>query len=139
MQQPSNQTPSQADLEAQRQKEQQQEEARQSFLSQILAPEARARLSRIALVKAEKARAVEDLIIQAVRTGRIRGGTGAGGKIGEKDVISVLEQVEGTRQAQQVVFQRRHVEEEGESDEESALYAKLGGRSAKQESESDFD
>lgn len=138
MQQPSDRLPSQAELDAQRQREQQQEESRQSLLSQILAPEARARLSRIALVKAEKARAVEDLIIQAVRSGRIRGGTGPGGRIGEKDVISVLEQVEGTKQEQQVIFQRKQVEEE--SDEESALYAKLGGRrSAKQDSESDFD
>lgn len=84
-------------------REQKQEESRQSFLSQILTPEARARLSRIALVKTEKARAVEELIIQAVRTGKIRGGTGPGGKIGEKDVINVLEQVEGTKQEQQVI------------------------------------
>ncbi|EPS63630.1 hypothetical protein M569_11154, partial [Genlisea aurea] len=47
------------------------EEQRQMILAQILTPEARQRLARIALVKPEKARGVEDVIIRAAQVGQI--------------------------------------------------------------------
>ncbi|CAH1765445.1 9058_t:CDS:2, partial [Entrophospora sp. SA101] len=57
------------------------EETRQAMLSQILDNEARERL------KADKARAVEDLLIRMVQTGQIRG------KVSETQLIGLLEQI----------------------------------------------
>lgn len=48
---------------------------------------------RIAMVRTDKARNVEDWLIQAVQAGRVRGGTGPGGQISESDLIGLLEQV----------------------------------------------
>ncbi|KAL3626718.1 hypothetical protein CASFOL_029461 [Castilleja foliolosa] len=47
------------------------EEQRQLMLTQILTSDARARLARIALVKPEKARGVEDVILRAAKMGQI--------------------------------------------------------------------
>jgi programmed cell death protein 5 len=78
------------------------EEKRQLMLTQILSPEARERLSRIALVKPEKARGVEDVVIRAATTGQI------GEKVSEEKLISLLEQI-NTQTAKQtkVTIQRR--------------------------------
>eukprot|EP01063_Lacrimia_lanifica_P016080 TRINITY_DN226_c0_g4_i1.p2 TRINITY_DN226_c0_g4~~TRINITY_DN226_c0_g4_i1.p2 ORF type:complete len:133 (+),score=70.65 TRINITY_DN226_c0_g4_i1:60-401(+) len=59
--------------EQQKQQEQaaQQEMERDSMLRAILDGEARERLKRIACVKPEKARAVENYVIQSVRAGRL--------------------------------------------------------------------
>ncbi|CAG8613597.1 3347_t:CDS:2 [Cetraspora pellucida] len=54
-------------------KKRQQEETRQTLLTQILDNEARERLARISIVKAEKARAVEDLLIRMAQSGQLRG------------------------------------------------------------------
>ncbi|KAF9147079.1 hypothetical protein BGX20_006759, partial [Mortierella sp. AD010] len=51
-------------------KKSQMEEMRRTMLVQILDGEARERLSRIAIVKAEKARAVEDLLIRMAQGGQ---------------------------------------------------------------------
>ncbi|XP_022884560.1 DNA-binding protein DDB_G0278111-like isoform X2 [Olea europaea var. sylvestris] len=63
------------------------EEQRQMMLSQILTSEARARVARIALVKPEKARGVEDVILRAARVGQITE------KVSEEKLISLLEQI----------------------------------------------
>ncbi|CAL2252137.1 unnamed protein product [Prunus armeniaca] len=47
------------------------EEQRQMMLSQILSAEARERIARIALVKPEKAKGVEDVILRAAQMGQI--------------------------------------------------------------------
>nr|GEY16783.1 DNA-binding protein [Tanacetum cinerariifolium] len=47
------------------------DERRQMMLSQILSSQARERLARIALVKPEKARGVEDVILRAAQMGQI--------------------------------------------------------------------
>ncbi|KAJ1394902.1 PDCD5-like [Sesbania bispinosa] len=47
------------------------DERRQMMLSQILSAEARERIARIALVKPEKARGVEDVILRAAQMGQI--------------------------------------------------------------------
>ncbi|CAA2996699.1 GBF-interacting 1 isoform X3, partial [Olea europaea subsp. europaea] len=62
------------------------EEQRQMMLSEILTSEARARLARIALVKPEKARGVEDVILRAAQMGQIAE------KVSEERLISLLEQ-----------------------------------------------
>ena len=48
------------------------EEQRAAMLGAVLRPDARERLSRIALVKPERARAIEDSILQNVQRGQIR-------------------------------------------------------------------
>ena len=48
------------------------EEQRSAMLGAVLKPDARERLSRIALVKPERARAIEDSILQNVQRGQIR-------------------------------------------------------------------
>ncbi|CAF1709812.1 unnamed protein product [Brassica napus] len=47
------------------------DERRQMMLSQILSSQARERIARIALVKPEKARGVEDVILRAAQMGQI--------------------------------------------------------------------
>lgn len=44
-------------------------------------------VARISIVKADKARAVEDLLIRMVQTGQIRG------KVSESQLIGLLEQI----------------------------------------------
>ncbi|CAA2967668.1 DNA-binding protein DDB_G0278111-like [Olea europaea var. sylvestris] len=78
------------------------EEQRQMMLSQILTSEARARVARIALVKPEKARGVEDVILRGARVGQITE------KVSEERLISLLEQINTqTTKETKVTIQRR--------------------------------
>ncbi|KAL0584510.1 hypothetical protein ABG067_005689 [Albugo candida] len=58
-------------IQADHQKQKEQEEMRNSLLQQLMLPEARERLSRIAIVKPEKARVVGDCILQMAQNGQI--------------------------------------------------------------------
>lgn len=60
---------------------------RQGLLSQVLSNDARERLGRLAIVKPDKARAVEEYILGMARSGRIVQ------KIKEGELIDLLEQV----------------------------------------------
>ncbi|XP_042040417.1 programmed cell death protein 5-like [Salvia splendens] len=75
------------ELSAQEEAKSEAEEQRQLMLTRILTSEARARLARIALVKLEKARGVEDVILRAAQTGQIVE------KVSEERLISLLEQI----------------------------------------------
>ncbi|KAH6765252.1 double-stranded DNA-binding family protein [Perilla frutescens var. hirtella] len=78
------------------------EEQRQLMLTQILTSEARARLARIALVKPEKARGVEDVILRAAQMGQIVE------KVSEEKLISLLEQINTkTTKETKVTIRRR--------------------------------
>ncbi|XP_068665575.1 uncharacterized protein [Aristolochia californica] len=78
------------------------DEQRQMMLSQILSSEARERLARIALVKPEKARGVEDVILRAAQMGQIAE------KVSEERLISLLEQINTkTSKQTKVTIQRR--------------------------------
>ena len=57
------------------------------MLAQILSPEARERLARIRIVKEDKARGVEEMLIRMAQTGQIRG------KVSESALIDILGQV----------------------------------------------
>ncbi|MFS7905484.1 putative PDCD5-like superfamily protein [Helianthus anomalus] len=81
----SQQTPEQP--KAQEEAKSEADERRQMMLSQILSSQARERLSSIALVKPEKARGVEDVILRAAQMGQIVG------KVSEEKLISLLEQI----------------------------------------------
>ncbi|CAG8662303.1 3852_t:CDS:2, partial [Paraglomus brasilianum] len=68
-------------------KKREMEETRQTMLVQILDNEARERLARISMVKADKARGVEDLLLRMAQTGQLRG------KVSESQLIDLLEQI----------------------------------------------
>ena len=126
------QAPASAEEQQQQQEQQQAaEEQRSSMLAALLQPAARERresrgashapgeglagrkparrrlpclpaVARIALVKPEKARGVEDIIIHAAKRGQIQE------KVSEDRLIELLEQVnERTQQKAKVTFQRR--------------------------------
>ncbi|CAM9770767.1 unnamed protein product [Ascophyllum nodosum] len=71
----------------QTQQEQQEQERRKHILDQIMTAEARVRLSNIAMVKPDKARRVEDMLIHAATSGKL------GGKVTEGHFVQMLEQV----------------------------------------------
>ncbi|TGJ68197.1 hypothetical protein EYR41_007262 [Orbilia oligospora] len=79
-------------------------EARKSMLSQILTPEANDRLGRIALVKADRARDLENRLIMMARAGQIRQ------RITDTELRGMLESAsgaEGKKEEGKVVFRRR--------------------------------
>ncbi|XP_047311137.1 DNA-binding protein DDB_G0278111-like [Impatiens glandulifera] len=78
------------------------DERRQMMLTQIMSSEARERLARIALVKPEKARGVEDVVLRAAQMGQIAE------KVSEEKLISLLEQINTqTSKQTKVIIQRR--------------------------------
>ena len=80
-----------------------QEEAKNGMLSQILDQSARARLNSIALVKPEKAKAIENMLIQMARSGQLQG------KLSEQPLISLIEKVNSQIESQKskVTIERR--------------------------------
>ncbi|GAA5998304.1 Sdd2p [Rhodotorula paludigena] len=72
----------------------QEDERRRTVMSQILSPEARERLSRIALVKPDRARAIEQLLMRMAQSGQLRG------RVSEDQLIDVLDQVEAMEKGQ---------------------------------------
>ncbi|KAG0037714.1 hypothetical protein BGZ83_003339 [Gryganskiella cystojenkinii] len=88
-------------------KKSQMEEMRRTMLIQILDGEARERLSRIAMVKADKARAVEDLLIRMAQGGQVRS------KITEQQLIELLEQVnqQSNKSTTKIVYNRRRYDD----------------------------
>ena len=99
-------------------RQEQAEHARQSMLNQILTPEARDRLRRISLVKPDRARYLEDSLIQAIRSGQLRGGSGPSGRISESDLIGMLEELgeQEEKRKTKIIFERRKDLSESDSD-----------------------
>ena len=64
-------------------------ERRGAALAALMDPKARERLSRNALVKPEKAQALENMLLQAAQRGQL------GGKVTEDALIKMLEQING--------------------------------------------
>uniref|UniRef100_A0A1B6KL88 Programmed cell death protein 5 n=1 Tax=Graphocephala atropunctata TaxID=36148 RepID=A0A1B6KL88_9HEMI len=78
------------------------EEMKHSILSQILDQSARARLNTLMLGKPEKGRMVENMLLQMAQRGQIMG------RLGENELISILEQVSDQTQSKTTVkFDRR--------------------------------
>ena len=105
--------------QAERQKmEEQREEERQAFLAAILDPSARERLARVKLVKPEKARGVEQTIINAARQGKL-------GKVSEKMLIDMLSTVSesgiGETKVGSITFERKKsaFDEDSDSDDDA--------------------
>uniref|UniRef100_A0A3Q0R866 Programmed cell death protein 5 n=1 Tax=Amphilophus citrinellus TaxID=61819 RepID=A0A3Q0R866_AMPCI len=95
--------------------EQRETEMRNSILAQVLDQSARARckcVSNLALVKPEKANAVENYLIQMARFGKL------GGKITESGLIEILEKVsQQTEKKTTVTFNRRRVMDSDDEDD----------------------
>jgi len=78
------------------------EDQRQAMLASIMRPEAKQRLARIALVKPDKARGIENMLLMQAQTGRLTE------KISEGQLIQLLEQVnQSTKDKTKVTIQRR--------------------------------
>ncbi|XP_029946395.1 programmed cell death protein 5 [Salarias fasciatus] len=91
---------------------QREDEMRNSILAQVLDQQARGRLSNLALVKPEKAKAVENYLIQMAQFGKL------GGKISESGLIEILEKVsQQTEKKTTVTFNRRRVMESDDEDD----------------------
>ena len=92
---------SSAELQMQNQQQAaQQEERRAMILDQILEPAAKSRMSRLALVKKEKARAVEDSLIHAATSGQLKS------LVSEEQLIKMLEQLSGGESTEGTVIKK---------------------------------
>jgi|UniRef100_A0A7S3BF14 programmed cell death protein 5 len=87
-----------------------QEEQRAALLAGVLKPEARERLARIALVKPDKARGVEEFIMQQAARGQITE------KISEDRLISMVENFGGAaaKPKATTTFRRRNIMDDDE-------------------------
>ncbi|KAJ3128582.1 hypothetical protein HK098_004008 [Nowakowskiella sp. JEL0407] len=88
-------------------KKSQMEEMRRTMLIQILDNDARERLARITMVKPEKGRAVEDLLIRMAQSGQL------GGKVKEPQLIELLEKINETNRSEtKIVYNRRRMDDD---------------------------
>eukprot|EP00798_Chlamydomonas_sp_ICE-L_P016625 gene16625-22872_t len=85
--QPGGGMPSAEDMQQEEEKRRNADDQRRSMLVAITTPEARERLNRIAIVKPDKARAVEAMIIQAAQRGQLNE------KVSDERLMSMLEQI----------------------------------------------
>ena len=88
------------------------------MLQSVLLPDARERLSRVAIVKPENARAVENHIISLVRAGKVRE------QIGEGAIIKFLEELSGSEGApavRKVVIQRKRRGDDDDDDNDDDI------------------
>ena len=115
------QMPSVDEMQMRQQKQAENEERRASILDQILEPAAKSRMSRLAMVKKEHARAVEDSLIGAATNGQLKS------RISEEQLIVMLEQISGkgnaggeTLQGRGVTIQRRKTGFEDDDDEDDS-------------------
>uniref|UniRef100_A0A915E770 Programmed cell death protein 5 n=1 Tax=Ditylenchus dipsaci TaxID=166011 RepID=A0A915E770_9BILA len=88
-----------------------QEVMKNSILTQVLNQDARARLNNLAAVKPEKAKAVENMIIQMARMGQIRE------KLSDERFRQLLDQIsEKTTKTTTVKFDRRRAAIDSDSE-----------------------
>ncbi|GAB9466209.1 hypothetical protein Gpo141_00003587 [Globisporangium polare] len=106
--------PSMEQMQADQMKQKEQEQMRSSIVSQVMQPEARERLSRIAIVKPEKARAIEDMVIQMAQRGQLAA------KIDEEKLIDLLARAGETEEKQRtkVTMKRRTYFSDEEDDDD---------------------
>merc|ERR1712198_80791 len=92
---------------------QQQKQAINGLLNQVLDQQARARLNTIMLAKPEKGKQMEAMICQMAATGQI------GGKLSENELISLVERVNAqtTKKKSKVIFDRRRAALDSDEDD----------------------
>jgi programmed cell death protein 5 len=86
------------------------EEQREVFLTQILTPSAKERLARIALVKQDKARELENSLIQMAMKRQITG------KVTEEQLISLLEKTSAQGNSSIKIVRRRGASDSDDDD-----------------------
>jgi len=89
------------------------EESRQAILAAHLDPAARARLARVALVKPDVARTVENMVMGAVQRGALQG------RVAEGQIVDLLEKAGGTGEGGgggKITFQRKRAGWDDDSD-----------------------
>ncbi|XP_071566780.1 programmed cell death protein 5 [Temnothorax nylanderi] len=90
------------DKQAMEEKMQQMEEMKHVILTQVLDQSARARLNTLRLGKPEKGKMVEEMLLSMAQRGQLPG------KLGEKELINLLESVnQQTQKRTTVKFDRR--------------------------------
>ncbi|CAI5731794.1 unnamed protein product [Hyaloperonospora brassicae] len=102
-------------MKQQQMKQQEQEQVRQSMIQQVMLPDARERLARIAIVKPEKARAIEAMVIEMAQRGQLAA------KIDEDKLIDLLNQVGSTEEKKRtkVTMKRRtYFSDEDDNDDD---------------------
>lgn len=82
------------------------------MLKQVLTPEASARLANVALVKQEKARQVENYLINAAQSGKL------GGKVTEDQLKDLLTQVTEQSRPKVVISRRRNTAFDDDDDDD---------------------
>ncbi|KAI8814818.1 PDCD5-related protein [Cladochytrium replicatum] len=91
----------------------QMEEMRRGMLVQILSNEARERLSRVSIVKPEKARAVEDYLLKLAQSRQLSG------KVAEGQLIELLEQISNQGKTEnKIVYNRRRSDSDDDDDDD---------------------
>lgn len=101
------------DKQRQQQQKEREAEMRNNILSTVLTQEARARLATLGTAKPDRAKMVENIIIQNTRMGAIRG------KVDEEALKSLLERVQdSTKRETKVSYERRRVFDDDDDDEE---------------------
>lgn len=91
-----------------------QDEIKSSMLSQLLEVEARERLSRVRIVRPERANSVEQYIMKLYSMGQITK------KLTEQDIVQILDGIsrdEVSNSKSQIIFDRRHKINAGDDDD----------------------
>lgn len=105
-----------AGIDSKQSQTQAKEEQKQSILGQSLTPEALARLGTIKLVKPDKVRAVESMIVSMALSGKLPG------RINEGKLIEMLEGIGAKKKATSINIQRKRYafdsDDEDDNDED---------------------
>lgn len=86
-----------------------------TILNRVLTNEARERLSRVKIVRPDRAQAVENYIIKLYSMGQIHQ------KLGEKDIVQILDGLSRDSQQKQqtkITFNRKNIAEDDEDDDD---------------------
>lgn len=78
-------------------------------------------MSRISLVREDRAKSIEDFLIQAARSGALGRGTSEDGRISENDLLEILKRIEprdGVAAEPKIRFQRRSCDLDDDLDDE---------------------
>ena len=102
----------QAQAKAQQEKQAKMEEQRQQMLDRLFSAEAKERLTRIRLVKPEKVRQVEDLVIQMAQHNQL------GGPIGDAQLCDLLSRASESGQTEVKIAHRGKKDEDAWDDDE---------------------
>ena len=90
----------------QQQQAAQEDQRKQMLLAGVLDNGARSRLSSVALVKPERARMIENQIIQMVQSGRVQG------QLGEETIVGMLKQIGSAQEKKAAVKFHLHIVEQ---------------------------